>query len=704
MENKNMKVLFVTHWYPNYVPDLLLHGLRKLMGPDVVDYPRKDCLYDGVLGLGVCPDDQRCPGWFPEDAGRIDREDIWQKVRKGYFDLLVCDARSWPFLSENTEGFTGRVAILDGEDSPLKIPVGNHLIFRRETDGSDFSIPLPMALPEEVFSWIIRYDALPKKHSIGFLGSTHDGERKQLVDQLTRWYPDSLFQVTTIPGGGNPAPDGRLSRDAYYRCLQQCRVVLTLPGAGLDTFRFWENAACNSIHASPWMPLFIPDDFQDGRHTLKFDNIHDLRSKLDRLLEHPDSSGSMIPMARHHLINHHLTQHRAKYFLDKAIRAYETSDIFMQMNRREPAPAKKQSASNPVYLGLIRGDGYGWGVCSRYLIQELSSELDVHVLNSEDGSDSNEQLDGTLFQGLTNHEFLPLFEKARGKRNYAYTFFENELTTSSVENAKKYDLVLGGSTWCRDRMLEKGINNCDILLQGVDTGLFYPVRRQPPEDKFVIFSGGKFELRKGQDLLLRALKILQEKYADIWLVNCWYNLWPASTQLMEYSNHIRFKYMEGESWQQVMQRTYAENGLDPARIITFDLLAQQKQRDLYAQTHIGVFPNRCEGGTNLVLMEYMACAKPVIASHTSGHKDILTPDNAIRLTDMQNFNVVGSGGKVVGRWQEPSLDELVAQIEYAYHHRDEIRKVGSRAGEDLKQFTWKHTARRLIELMGLSRG
>jgi glycosyltransferase involved in cell wall biosynthesis len=697
-----MKILFVTHWYPNYVPDLLLHGLRKLIDSDVVDYPRKDCLYEGVLGLGVCPDDQCFPGWFPDDAGRIDRDDIRQKVRKGYFDLLVCDARAWPLLAENTKGSTGRVAILDGEDSPLKIPVGNYLIFRRETDGSDFSVPLPMALPEEVLNWIVRYDTLPKAHTIGFLGSTHDGQRKQLVDQLSQWYPDSLFQVTTIPGNGNPVPDGRLDRDAYYRCLQQCRVVLNLPGAGLDTFRFWENAACNSIHASPRMPLMIPDDFMDGRHILRFDNIRDLRSKLDRLLEGSDSSGSMVPMARDHLINHHLTQHRAKYFLEKAFQAYEASDVFVQMKTPDASPPRKQPPSKPVYLGLIKGDGYGWGVCSRYLIQELSEELDVHVLNSEGGSDSNDRLDGTLFQGLANHEFWPLFEKARGEKNYAYTFFENELTSTSVENAKKYDLVLGGSSWCRDRMLEKGITNCDVLKQGVDTGFFYPIRREPPADKFVIFSGGKFELRKGQDLVLRALKILQQKYADIWLVNCWYNLWPASARLMEYARHIRFKYQEGESWQQLMQRTYVENGLDPDRIITFDLLAQQKQRDLFAQTHIGVFPNRCEGGTNLVLMEYMACAKPVIASYTSGHKDVLTNENAIRLVEMENFNLVGSDGALVGRWQDPSLDELVAQLEYAYHHREDIRRIGSKAGEDLKQFTWKHSARQLIQLMGLN--
>ena len=83
-----MKLLFLTHPYPNYVPDLLLHGLRKLLGPDVVDVPRKDCLYNGVLGLGICPPNQLCPGWFPPDRGDIDREDIPNKIKRGFFDYV----------------------------------------------------------------------------------------------------------------------------------------------------------------------------------------------------------------------------------------------------------------------------------------------------------------------------------------------------------------------------------------------------------------------------------------------------------------------------------------------------------------------------------------------------------------------------------------------------------------------------------------
>jgi glycosyltransferase involved in cell wall biosynthesis len=311
-------------------------------------------------------------------------------------------------------------------------------------------------------------------------------------------------------------------------------------------------------------------------------------------------------------------------------------------------------------------------------------------LNEADGTLENDNLNGKLFKALTNGDFFSQFENARGKENYGYTFFENELTAHSVENAKKYDIVLAGSTWCRDRMLEKGIHNCGVL----------PITEEKAQHDFVIFSGGKFELRKGQDLVLCALKILQEKYADIILVNCWYNIWPESLKLMGYSRFIKFEYQE-KSWRDLMNHTYVINGLDPDRIRTYDLVANEIQREIYRNTDIGIFPNRCEGGTNLVLMEYMACAKPVIASYTSGHKDIVRDDNALLLNELRDINIAGPDDKLIARWQEPSVDELVAQIEYAYHHRDKIKKLGLISGRDLQKFTWEKCAQNLLDQLNL---
>ena len=317
-----MKTLFVTHPYPNFVPDLLLHGLREVLGSDVVEYPRKDCLYNGVLGLGVCPEDQRCPGWFPDDQGQIDRSDIWNKVRSDYFDLVVCDLRSLDDMTERIEKWPKRCVVIDGEDYPHHFSPGPFVICRRETDGSDFSIPLPMALPRSIFNWIARYDNAPKQYSVGFLGSTHNDSRRRFVDLLASRFPDALLQATDLPRQDNPSPVGRLSRDRYYQQLQQCHVVISLPGAGLDTFRFWEHAACQAVHLVSQGNLYIPDDFIHGKEILRFADSDDLVIQIEQMMEDHDSCRRQISQGRRKLLEYHLTTHRATYFLDRVNRAF----------------------------------------------------------------------------------------------------------------------------------------------------------------------------------------------------------------------------------------------------------------------------------------------------------------------------------------------------------------------------------------------
>ncbi len=708
-----MRILFLIHEYPNYVPDLLLHGLRKILGPEAVEYPRKDCLYRGVIGLGVCPPDQLCPGWFPDDGEAVDRSDIEAKVRTGYFDLVIADQRLAPWQDRLLADCGAALVIVDGEDRPAPVPAGDWIICRRETDGSDFSIPLPMALPEEVFNIIAGFDSEPKQYSLGFLGSTHDGQRRQIVEKLARWYPDSLLAATGVPSPEEPRPEGRLARADYYRMLQRCKMVLSLPGAGYDTFRFWENTACNALHLVQQMPLFIPDDFVSGRHVLRFEQPEKLRPHLDGLLADREGCRQMISEQRYHLYRHHLTSARAAYFLDRVNRALGRR-VFQPAGGPVRILSGGQAAADPaagagetpaakdeecLYLGLVRGDNYGWGVCSAKLIEELGRLRKVHVLSEEDGSASDPDLDGDLFQALKSVDFFPMFSKARGRRNFGYTFFENELTANSMRNAPAYDLILAGSTWCRDRLLEKGITNCDVLLQGIDPEIFYPSDEPANRDRFVIFSGGKFELRKGQDLVLKAVKVLMDKYPDVFLVTCWYNLWPESLKLMEYSKHINFRYRSGLSWQELMNTTCVENGLDPARVTVHELVPHDRLRRLYLDTTLGLFPNRCEGGTNLVLMEYMACGRPVIASFTSGHRDVVNQGNALLLTELQDFLVRMADGNLVARWQEADFHQLVEHLEYAYHNRDQLETLGRRAAGDMARLTWGASARRLLDIL-----
>jgi tetratricopeptide (TPR) repeat protein len=336
-----MRILFLTHPYPNYVPDLLLHGLRHLLGGDVVDWPRKDCVYQGVLGLGVCPPDQLAPGWFPADDG-IDRTDIDGKLAAGYFDYLVTDVRAHADFNRLFPRARLRgAAVIDGEDSPLAIAPGPYLRCRREHTGEADFIPLPMAMPAEILARIAAHDRQPKRHPVGFVGSAGGASsaRRAIVRELMEKLPEGLWLVSDIASPDNPAPAKRLGREDYYRAMQSCRMVLTLRGAGWDTFRFWEHAACRGAHAVEAMPLVIPDPFVDGRDRLTFRTPAELLNHVDALMAGRIDADALAQAGREHLHRFHLTTHRASAFIDGLRRAFHPEDPVMTQTDTTPASA-----------------------------------------------------------------------------------------------------------------------------------------------------------------------------------------------------------------------------------------------------------------------------------------------------------------------------------------------------------------------------
>ncbi|MFZ5806473.1 MAG: glycosyltransferase family 4 protein [Verrucomicrobiota bacterium] len=343
-----------------------------------------------------------------------------------------------------------------------------------------------------------------------------------------------------------------------------------------------------------------------------------------------------------------------------------------------------------LHLALPEGENYGWGLCGKYLKKELAKLAQVsHLAEGQKG-----RVDGTLFYALEGNNLKP-WTQARGEKNIGYVFFENELVAESKQHAQASDLIFGGSSWCCERLKEAGIAHCDVLIQGVDGELFYPEKNRAPKDKFVIFSGGKFEFRKGQDLVLKAFSILQRKYPEMELLTVWENQWEYSLRTMQASPLIQFE-LKGQTWKDQLEYICRINSVDVSRVKILPLTPQSQMRDIIAGTHLGVFPNRCEGGTNLVLMEYMACGKPSVISYTSGHKDIANEKNALLLKNLKPIEICDSQGKQMIRWEEITLEELIAAIEYAYHHRDETAQLGQQAAEDMKQWTWEIMAKRIL--------
>lgn len=383
-----------------------------------------------------------------------------------------------------------------------------------------------------------------------------------------------------------------------------------------------------------------------------------------------------------------------------------------------------------LYVSMPRGTNFGWGVCGQYLTLELSRLSRVKYLCDEfqladigdrdryehlsdlwistealdkcNGDPDKYCLDHPIIQSIEGKSLRPLYLRAKSPRTIGYTFFETcFLTYDDVAWANAYyDIIVAGSTWCKNILTEHGIENAETIIQGVDASLFHAAigDKDHFEDKFVVFSGGKMELRKGHDLVIRAFKALQDRHDDVLLINAWFNMWNASLQTMQISPYIKFDMPAGD-YTRAVNQLMCVNGIDPRRVLTLPPMPQAQMVDVYKNTDCGLFPNRCEGGTNLVLMEYMACGKPAIASLSSGHKDVITEENCIPIHSMKDLAIRNSSGAILERWDDPDIEEVIEKLEWAYQNRDQIKTIGNKAAASMGDVTWERAAKRFMDLI-----
>ena len=373
-------------------------------------------------------------------------------------------------------------------------------------------------------------------------------------------------------------------------------------------------------------------------------------------------------------------------------------------------------------LALPLGNSFGWGICGKYLAREIArlgparlvgSPFEVADIGDEfeyselqrlfvDRAATEFSAQGSdVLQAITGSDLMPMAPGLRGRRNVGYTFIENSiLPAASLENARRhFDVVAAGSTWCKEVLLEHGLQRTTAIFQGVDPAIFNMAENRKAffDDRFVVFSGGKLEFRKGQDIVIRAFKVLHERHSDVLLVNAWFNHWQSSWQSMTASPHIRFDY-QGSDHCAATNHLLAANGIDLEKVLTLPAKPQLAMARIYKNTDCGLFPNRCEGGTNLALMEYMACGKPAIVSNSSGHRDVANDRNALLLKNLQPLTV-DMGGHGMTVWDEPSLEEAIESLEWAYGHRDSLRDIGKAAGSSMQAFSWTAAAQQFHALL-----
>jgi glycosyltransferase involved in cell wall biosynthesis len=315
------------------------------------------------------------------------------------------------------------------------------------------------------------------------------------------------------------------------------------------------------------------------------------------------------------------------------------------------------------YLGKP-SDGFGWGLCNRNLSEALRAHFDVVFPETH-----HRKLDAPAFVPVPDST-LKLSPKIQAPLVMGYCFAEWPLVDGARRNARQYDWIFTGSSWNTQRLTDAEITHCSTLVQGVDQSLFCP---QPWDDSlkgFRVFSGGKFEFRKGQDYVIAAMKHFMAEHQDAILFAAWHNPWPQTMNSME-------KTWLLPDWTKPLQE------LDSKRVIQLPPMRNADLPAIYAQTHVGLFPNRCEAGTNLVMMEYMACERPVIATDATGHLDILHGAGPWRLA---------TGDIDHAGWFNTNVADIICALESAYANREELRRRAMLCRSIVQPWTWERAA------------
>ncbi len=281
-----------------------------------------------------------------------------------------------------------------------------------------------------------------------------------------------------------------------------------------------------------------------------------------------------------------------------------------------------------------------------------------------------------------------------GNRNFGFIFYEQtNFSTKGMQRGRSLNAILAGSSWNAKQLKSIGFENTFFVMQGVDKEKFFPLPKEKYKDKFVIFSGGKLEFRKGQDIVLTAFKEFNKKHPDSLLITCWGNKWPTISADMANSPHkVTLPKIVGNKidinfWSQ-------ENGLPIDACIHHEFIPNHDLNDLYRNIDVGLFPNRAEGGTNLVAMELMCAGVPCVISNNTGHQDIITNDNSYVLNSQKFYTNSNMSG-----WGESSVEEIIEQLEIAYSDTQKRKDLGNNARKYISLFSWQNQTQQLTNVI-----
>lgn len=283
------------------------------------------------------------------------------------------------------------------------------------------------------------------------------------------------------------------------------------------------------------------------------------------------------------------------------------------------------------------------------------------------------QHDLDAFYGKGVRIGMPIFELER-------------FNVKELHSLSNPDRIFVCSHWAKDVIedqVKSQINNVTVVPLGIDPDIFKPCDL-PTVDKTIFGNFGKWETRKGHDVLVDIFNKAFEKEDDVVLVMMPHNFFLNQDQTNQWIN----KY---------------KNSKLGDKIIFID--RQKNQRMVYnimSQIHCGVFPSRAEGW-NLEALELLASGRHLIITNATAHTEFCNSNNSLLVNmesgyesakDLKFFDGTFEWRKIGNN----EIDQFVEHIRSIHKKRKEGNLHLNHSGIDTgKKFTWENTAQTLTD-------
>ncbi len=278
-------------------------------------------------------------------------------------------------------------------------------------------------------------------------------------------------------------------------------------------------------------------------------------------------------------------------------------------------------------FGWMIGQPTGWGQYGRGLHDALT-RLGYPTLLPHGAVDHDAQ-PLAEHDGMTGWYLEPIGNDCHAKPDVAdgwkvaglLVMEEGGLPQGKADQLATYDALLVGCPWSLEVCKRAGLTHAHLFPQGVDTRA-YPERTAPrtPDGRFRVFSGGKLEVRKSQDIVIDTFRRLLKAVPHATLVPAWHNYWPKTVGRLDHAGLVRSlpPYDDAtERWD--FQRWLEFEGIPTDNIEAVGPLTQADTQSLLATCDAGIFVSRAEGNGNMALAECLSAGLPCITSPHSGH-------------------------------------------------------------------------------------